>query len=128
MHFYQWLVPLIAIFYMGRIVRQYIRQKRLVGSMLIWLLFWMIVSLLAILPDFVSINIADFLGFKSNINAVIFVALGFLLIFMFYLSATVEKLERQMTEIVRNLALENHRLKEELNEVKKLQNEDSSST
>ena len=128
MHFYQWLVPLIAIFYMGRIVRQYIRQKRLVGSMLIWLLFWMIVSLLAILPDFVSINIADFLGFKSNINAVIFVALGFLLIFMFYLSATVEKLERQMTEIVRNLALENHRLKEELNEVKKLQNEDSPST
>ena len=128
MHFYQWLVPLIAIFYMGRIVRQYIRQKRLVGSMLIWLLFWMIVSLLAILPDFVSINIAEFLGFKSNINAVIFVALGFLLIFMFYLSATVEKLERQMTDIVRNLALENHRLKEELNEVKKLQNEDSPST
>ncbi|NND08340.1 MAG: DUF2304 domain-containing protein [Saprospiraceae bacterium] len=128
MHFYQWLVPLIAIFYMGRIVRQYLQQKRLVGSMLIWLLFWMTVSLLAILPDFVSINIAEFLGFKSNINAVIFVALGFLLIFMFYLSATVEKLEHQVTDIVRNLALENHRLKEELNEVKKLQNEDSPSS
>ncbi len=128
MHFYQWLVPLIAIFYMARIIRQYIRQKRLVGSMLIWLLFWMIVSLLALLPDFVSINIADFLGFKSNINAVIFVALGFLLIFMFYLTATVEKLERQITEIVRKLALENQRLKEDLNEAKRLQNEDSPHT
>lgn len=125
MQFYQWLVPLIAAFYMVRIVRQYLQQKRLVGSMIIWLLFWITISVLAIMPDFISENIADILGFKSNINAVIFVALGFLFVFMFYLTALVEKLEKQMTQVVRNLALENKKLKEDLKEVKNLQDEDS---
>lgn len=125
MQFYQWLVPLIAAFYMVRIVRQYLQQKRLVGSMIIWLLFWIIISVLAIIPDFISANMADILGFKSNINAVIFVALGFLFVFMFYLTALVEKLEKQMTQVVRNLALENKRLKEDLKEIKNLHDEDS---
>ncbi len=113
MKFYQWLVPLIALFYVIRIVRQYRNRKRLWSSMLIWLVFWIVVSLLAIMPDAVSINIAEFLGFESNINAVIFVALGFLYVFMFYLTVTVEKMEKRVTETVRWLALENERLREE---------------
>ena len=86
----------------------------MVGSMVIWLLFWLAISILAIIPDLISLNIAQFLGFKSNINAIIFVALGFLYIFMFYMTALVEKLEKQITEIVRILALENQKLKENL--------------
>ena len=128
MQFYQWLVPLIALFYMYRIIRQYRRQKRLVGSMVIWLLFWLVISILAIAPDFISVNIAELLGFKSNINAVIFVALGFLFVFMFYLTATVEKLEKQVTQVVRNLALENQRLKQKMIEHKKMQDEDTPGT
>ncbi len=93
--------------------------------MMIWLLFWVTISILAIVPDLVSTNIADLLGFKSNINAVIFVALGFLYLFMFYITAIVEKLEKQMTEVVRELALENQRLKEDLAEIKKKQDENT---
>lgn len=91
--------------------------------MMIWLLFWVTISILAIVPDLVSTNIAQILGFKSNINAVIFVALGFLYLFMFYVTAIVEKLEKQMTEVVRELALENQKLKEDLAEIKKKQDE-----
>lgn len=93
--------------------------------MMIWLLFWVTISILAIVPDLVSTNIADLLGFKSNINAVIFVALGFLYLFMFYVTAIVEKLEKQMTEVVRELALENQKLKEDLAEIKKKQDENT---
>lgn len=125
MEFYQWLVPLIAFFYIYRIVRQYRKHKRLFSSMMIWLLFWVTISILAIVPDLVSTNIADLLGFKSNINAVIFVALGFLYLFMFYVTAIVEKLEKQMTEVVRELALENQKLKEDLAEIKKKQDENT---
>ncbi len=125
MEFYQWLVPLIAAFYMVRIIMQYLQQKRLVGSMIIWLVFWLIISVLAIIPDFISTNMAQLLGFKSNINAVIFVALGFLFIFMFYLTAMVEKLEKQLTQLVRNLALENKKLKDDLERIKNPENEDS---
>ena len=93
--------------------------------MLIWLVFWIIISILAIIPDTVSFNIAHLLGFESNINAVIFVALGFLYVFMFYLTATVEKMEKRVTETVRWLALENQRLKEEQESKKSSTDEDS---
>jgi hypothetical protein len=125
LEFYQWLVPIVAVYFTVRIVRQYKKRKRLLGSTIIWILFWITVSILAIVPDLVSFNIARLLGFKSNINAVIFVALGFLFVFMFYLTAIVEKLEKQLTELVRQLAIENQKLKEELGKADNLNDENT---
>ena len=58
------------------------------------------------MPDLVSFSIAETLGFKSHINAVIFVALGFLFVMTYYQSSTIEKLEKQMTELIRKIALD----------------------
>jgi hypothetical protein len=125
LQFYQWLVPIIGIYYIYRIVGQYRQQRRLVSSTVIWILFWITCSILAIIPDLVSDKMAKVLGFKSNVNAVIFVALGLLFVFMFYLTAIIEKIERQVSDTIRSLALENQRLKEELQERKKFSDEDS---
>ena len=125
MQFYQWLVPIIGIYYIYRIVGQYRQQRRLVSSTVIWILFWITCSVLAIIPDLVSDKMAKILGFKSNVNAVIFVALGLLFVFMFYLTAIIEKMERQVSDTIRSLALENQRLKEELQKRKKFSDEDS---
>ncbi len=57
-------------------------------------------------PDFISESLAKSLGFASNINAVIFVALGFLFMMTYYQSSTIDGLEKKMTELVRNIALE----------------------
>jgi len=76
-------------------------------STFFWVLFWVAVSTLAIIPNQISQGIADLLGFKDNVNAIIFVALGFLFSIVFYLSAAVERLERQMTDLIRKIALEN---------------------
>ncbi|MCB0665697.1 MAG: DUF2304 domain-containing protein [Saprospiraceae bacterium] len=125
MEFYQWLVPIIAIFYIYRIIGQYRNQKRMVSSTLIWIVFWVTCSILAIMPDLVSDKMAKLLGFKSNINAVIFVALGLLFVFMFYLTAIIEKMERQLSDTIRVLALENQKLKKQLSESKKTSDEDT---
>jgi hypothetical protein len=103
---YQWLVPLIAIFFMYRIIVQFRNNKRLLLGTIIWTGFWIIITILAVLPDLVSFSIAETLGFKSHINAVIFVALGFLFIMTYYQSTTLEKLEKQITELIRKIALE----------------------
>ncbi len=103
---YQWLVPLFGMFYLSRVIYQYTRNKRSVTSTVLWTVFWLTVIVLAIIPNPVSFKIATLLGFKSNINAVIFVALGWLFLLVFYLSTTVDRLERQLTELVRQLALE----------------------
>lgn len=103
---YQWLVPVIGVFYISRTVYQFRKDKRGLTSTLVWGIFWVTIVVLAIVPNAISYEIADLLGFKSNINAVIFVALGWLFLLVFFLSSTIDRLERQMTELVRKLALE----------------------
>ncbi|MBK8502934.1 MAG: DUF2304 domain-containing protein [Saprospiraceae bacterium] len=55
----------------------------------------------------------------------IFVALGLLFVFMFYLTAIIEKMERQLSETIRELAIENQKLKRELSGRKKTPDEDT---
>lgn len=97
----------MAISYTVRVVLQYKQKKRLYTSTFFWIIFWTAVTALAFLPDKISLPLAKLLGIKNNVNAVIFVALLFMFSIVFYLSAVVEKMERQITELVRKLALEN---------------------
>ena len=107
---YQWLVPLIGVFYLVRTVRQFYRNKRSLRATVVWCFFWLTIILLAIIPNAISHKIAEILGFRNNVNAIIFVALGLLFLFVFYLSATVERLDKQLTELVRRTAIQNQRL------------------
>jgi len=106
---YQWLVPLMCFFFIVRTVLQYRKRKRSLQGTFIWVIFWSILIILAIIPNEASYKVAQVLGFKSNINAIIFVALGLLFLFVFYLSSTVDRLETQITELVRKLALDDQK-------------------
>ena len=97
---------MIALFFIWRIISQFRANRRLLLGTIIWVSFWTILALLAMLPDWISFSIAESLGLRSNINAVIFVWLGFLFIMTYYQSSTIERLEKQMTELVRKVALE----------------------
>ncbi len=103
---YQWLVPIIGLYYIVRTVRQLKARKRSIQGAGIWLVFWSVIIVLAIIPNEFSYKIAGILGFKNNVNAIIFVALGLLFLFVFYLSTTIERLENQLTELVRKIAIE----------------------
>lgn len=116
MQFYQWLVPILSLFFIYRLISQYKNNKRLLVGTLLWVFFWVVVALLGIFPDFISFGIADYLGFKDNINAVIFVALGFLFLMTYYQSATIENLENQLTNLVRKMAMDKQKELEELKE------------
>lgn len=102
---YQWLVPVISVFYLARTIIQLAQNKRSLYSGLLWVLFWITIAVLAIIPNPVSFKIATLMGFKSNINAIIFVALGWLFLLVFYLSSAMDRLDRQMTSLVRNIAI-----------------------
>ena len=103
---YQWLAPLIAIYYIVRTFRQYKKGKYSPRNTVIWTLFWLGLMLLALVPDTVANSLAEGLGFKDHINALIFVALGILFLMVFYLSAAINRVENKMTELVRRIALE----------------------
>ena len=77
-----------------------------------WLIFWVLIGLLGVVPHEVSSRVAGWLGFASNINAVIFIALAFLVVLCFYLSAKIDRMERKITELVRQLALDENKIRE----------------
>lgn len=68
--------------------------------------------MLCIIPHAFSTSLAGSLGFKNNINAVIFVALGFLFLIVYNQSSTIESLEKQITALVRKTALEKQEIKD----------------
>jgi len=103
---YQWLVPIIAGYYIIRTIRQYTKGKYSPRNTLIWIIFWLAIMTLALIPDTVANSIARGLGFKDHINAIIFVALGLLFLMVFYLSSAISRVEDKITQLVRKLALE----------------------
>lgn len=105
---YQWLAPLIGLYFIYRTITQYIKKKRTIVAAVVWILFWISIITLAIIPNQVTNKIASILGFKSNVTAIIFVAIGLLFLFIFYLSSAIEKLENQLTELVRKIAIDEH--------------------
>lgn len=119
---YQLIAPAISIYYIIRIIDQFKNRKRFVFTSFMWLAFWILVTILSIMPHDFSTKLANLLGFKSNINTIIFIVLAFLLILAYYLSSKADKLESQITNLVRQLALDERRIKD----LEGFQNRDSS--
>jgi len=103
---YQLIAPLIAIYYIVTIINELRLRRKFIFSSGIWLGFWLVITVLAIAPDAVSKRIAEFFGFRSNVSAALFMVSGFLVVICFYLSSRVVQLERQVTQLVRKIALD----------------------
>lgn len=106
MEFYRFIAPLIAAYYIVAIVIELRKRQKFIITTGIWLGFWLVITALSIAPDVVSSRIASFFGFKSNVSAAIFMVTGFLVVICFYLSSRVVDLERQVTQLVRKIAIE----------------------
>ncbi len=102
---YQWLGPILSIFYILRTFRQYTLGKSSPRNTVIWIIFWFGVALLCIMPNKIADSLAEGLGFRDRPNAIIFVALGLLFLMVFYLSAALNRVENQLTDLVRKIAL-----------------------
>jgi hypothetical protein len=113
---YQWLAPLIATFSIIRTIRQYSKGKSSPRNTVIWIIIWLGIALLGLMPDEIANRLANTFGIRSHINAIIFIALGLLFLMVFYLSAAVNRVENQLTELVRQLALNEMPTKNKINQ------------
>lgn len=110
---YKWLVPLLVFLFIIRLGIQYVRGHRSIQNTILWGLTGISVAILAIIPDQISYPIAEKLGFKSNINAVIFVGLGISMAMNYFQSIRINRLEQKFTDMIRKIAQENAYLPEE---------------
>ena len=112
MEIYQFIAPALAIYYIFRLTVELRKRRKFLFTNIVWLAFWSLIAVLGIVPHEFSTAIANWFGFASNINAIIFIALAFLIILSFYLSSKLDSLERKITELVRQIALDESKIRE----------------
>jgi len=109
MSIYQFLVPLLAIVMMMVGVSRYQRREKTLREIVLWTLFWLSLSLISIFPRYVIKFLEHVTGIKSGINALLFFSLVVLLYTVLRLSMRIERIEQDITKIVRKQALEEYR-------------------
>jgi hypothetical protein len=100
------LVSVSALFLVDGILKFFKREERqTLFKLLSYLAIWGSILMLGLFPD-ASHAVSQLLGFGENLNSLIF--LGFVTVFfaIFKLLNAVERLERNISEIVRREALE----------------------
>ena len=102
---YQVATALISLLFVYYTLRQFFKSKAGIVETFVWIFFWIVFVFLSLFPDRLSNNIAQILGIKSNINAVIFLALGVILFVLYRMNASIRKQNERLTELVRKLAL-----------------------
>ena len=105
-HLYQIIVTAISaiMIYQGIVNYWKGRANQTFLKLFVRVIVWGGMALIAIFPDF-SNDLAEFIGIKGNVNAVILT--GFILIFLiiFKLLSAIERLEQQISEVTRKEAL-----------------------
>lgn len=103
---YQLLVPLFALLMMAKAISRFLRHVMTGRELAVWVTIWVGISLVALFPDTAISWFAYVTGIKSGINALIFFALVMLLWGFLRVYVMLEDHERQLTELVRKIALE----------------------
>ena len=101
---YQIFIPLFCIYILFRVILHYRRGTYTLGILIMGILLWGGIALLALFPT-LSNGVTKVTGIKSNIDAVVFLALLVLFLFIFRLSLQMEYLRRDITNLVREDAL-----------------------
>ncbi|MEK7079568.1 MAG: DUF2304 domain-containing protein [Patescibacteria group bacterium] len=104
--FIQFILSLIALFFLGNRIIRFLRKERTqTGFKLIMtLLVWGGILFTSLFPVTVH-NLSRNLGFGDNLNTLIFFGFVVVFVILFKLLASIENMERNITEIVRKEAL-----------------------
>lgn len=105
--FQQILALVIIAFFLARLFWQ--KQKKQIGAseFIFWLVFWCLAALLIISLKWIDKLVAR-LGFSGmGIEVLIYLGMAILFYFIFKLRLKLEKIEKNITKIIREIALKN---------------------
>lgn len=103
---FQQIIALIIIaWFLARLYWQ--KQKNLISlnEFVFWLIFWLLAALLIICLKFID-KLVAYLGFSgTGIEVLLYLGMAALFYFIFRLRLKLEKIEKDITAIVKNIAL-----------------------
>jgi len=98
------LLAIIALIVL-KTLQKYRAQSITVREFFLWTAFWLIGAVLVIFPDAMQ-TIANFVGIGRGVDLLIYLSLIILFFGMFYILVRLERIERDITKIVRKRALD----------------------
>lgn len=112
---YQFLVPALALVMVSIGISRYRRQQQTAREFIGWSLVWLIFAGVALYPDPVVKTLERVTGLKSGINALIFFFLLVISYIVLRMLIRLEKIEQDITKLVRKNAIKDFQEKNNKN-------------
>ncbi|AMD17262.1 hypothetical protein TL18_04025 [Methanobrevibacter sp. YE315] len=103
---YSILFPIIAIIAIVWFLVRYLKEKNSLVTTILWTIFWILVSLFAVFPNF-SNSFARLFGITRGLDFIIIIVFAVLVYTIFKLYTKMDKLEDDVNKIVKEVALNN---------------------
>ncbi|AAB99600.1 conserved hypothetical protein [Methanocaldococcus jannaschii DSM 2661] len=95
---------IFALFALSRVVLQLKRRSISFNEGLFWIFVWGFVVIFLVFPEFFG-YVAEVLGVGRGVDALIYISIVVLFYLIYRLYAKINNLERQITHIVREIAI-----------------------
>ena len=102
----QIIILIIIALIIVKIWQKYRQQTITIREFFLWIGFWLIVAVLFIFPETAQ-TAAKWLGIGRGVDLIIYLGLIVLFFAVFYILLRIERLERDITKVVREDALKN---------------------
>ena len=106
MYLYAFIFPVISIIAIISFITRYFKGKNSLATVVLWSLFWIVVSLFAIFPN-VSITFARLFGITRGLDFIIILVFVVLFYTVLKLYFIVDKMQNDLNTIVKEVALNN---------------------
>ena len=102
---FQVLLIVFSLFAILHVTRQYKNQKVSVHWLILWTILWLVVIGVALTPQTTDV-LAQKLGVERGADLLVYCAVVVLIYGMYRMYVRVGKVEREMTELVRRVAID----------------------
>ena len=106
MFLYSFIFPIISIIAIIWFVIRYMKGKNSLATMILWSLFWIIVSIFALFPH-LSTSFASLFGITRGLDFIIILVFVILFYTVLKLYFIVDKMQNDLNTIVKQVALQN---------------------
>lgn len=111
MTIFQILILIFIVFVIFKALKRLIKKEISVAFFILWLIFWLLVAIIDFFPAIIA-RLADLVGVGRGVDLVIYTAICVLLYVVFRYNLRINKLEQNITDIVRKVALNESRKRE----------------
>ena len=104
MSIFQIIVLILIVFVAGKAVARFYRREISLALLIVWLALWLAMAAIVIFPGIVN-YLANLAGVGRGVDLVIYFSIFILFYALFMLNLRLAKIEKNITKIVRKIAV-----------------------